>query len=243
MTGKAPRPTPLTDGLVLLDEPREDDAPAVLAAQDEDTRVAFGDHRPDTPQKANRWIAAARRLWAEPEDEFDGRYAVRRVGDLALVGWLQLWRAGEVAYVLAWLDPSARDAKLGTAAVRLACDHAFGALGVGAVRAHITPANARSRSLARSLGFRVHPEEFTSSKDRTGMALVYELPREAWPPSDPSATASEVDEARRALDAHDADPESDHPIYGPPEIVAFARQRRRAELEDALQLARRGSRA
>lgn len=90
MTGQAPRPTALTDGRVLYYEPREDDASAIVAAQDEDTRAAFGDHRPDTREKADRWIADARRLWAEPEAEFDGRYAVRRVGDPALVGWQRL---------------------------------------------------------------------------------------------------------------------------------------------------------
>lgn len=253
-----PLPRPLTDGRVLLDEPRLDDAPALLAAaSDPSTRRPFGASLPSTMDEAVEAITAARGLWAHQGEQFDARYVVRRQGEPVFVGWLRLWNEGAGIRVLAWFGPENRGHGLGTAAVRLACGFAFDGLAAPLVEAHITPDNGPSRSIVRGLGFGQRPGAgFTTSMDGSAMALVYQLPRGAWPPA--SETASEDDlrgelaEAERVLADHDANPDGDLPIVAPPgpwgeRIRQYSYVQRRAEHEDrverALQRIRRLRRA
>lgn len=235
------RPRSLSDGSVVLDEPVESDADAVVAAQDEATLAAFGEDRPNTPEKAARWIAAARRLWAEPAESFDGRWAIRRPMDPALVGWLRLHLEGDRASIRAWLAPEARGGGLGTAALTLAIGLAFDELGASVVEAHIIPANRGSRALARSLGFRITPDHITTSTDYAGMALVYELERDAWPPRHEPGDPAELAWAEAELAAYDP---ADHFLAVPPTPAGkLMRQhfetKRRAILEDAVEIAKR----
>ncbi|MEK6191353.1 MAG: GNAT family N-acetyltransferase [Chloroflexota bacterium] len=247
--GTVPRMRPLTDGLVVLDEPRDDDAPAMLrAARDPMTRRPFGASLPSTADEAKHAIATARGLWAKPGELFDGRWVVRRAGSPGFAGWLRLHSEGAGVRVMAWFGPENRGQGLGTAAVRLACGFAVDELGAALVEAHITPDNGPSRSIVRGIGFAQRPAAgFTTSKDGSGMALVYQLPRGAWPPKDDATTESgmrgELREALRALDEHDANPDGDLPIVAPPGprgalIRQYSYTQRRSEHEDRLERAR-----
>lgn len=244
-----PLPRPLRGGVVTLDEPRDQDAERMLAAAlDPMTRRPFGDSLPRTLEEAHRAINAARGLWREQGEHFDGRWAVRSGADPAFLGHLRLHAEGHGARVSAWIGPDARDRGLGTASVRLACGFAFEALRVPVVEAHITPDNDRSRSIVRGLGFGQRPGGgFTTSSDYAGMALVYQLARGMGPPADETSSEdelrTELAEAERELAKHDADPDGDAIVMGPPGphediIRGYFREQRRADHVDRVERAK-----
>lgn len=232
----------MRDGVVILDEPRDEDAERMLAAAlDPATRRPFGDSLPRTLEETHRAIEAARDLWRAQGEHFDGRWAVRVGDDPAFLGHLRLHAEGAGARVSAWFGPDARDCGLGTASVRLACGFAFDVLDVPLVEAHITPDNNRSRSIVRGLNFGQRPGAgFTTSSDYAGMELVYQLRRGKWPPvedaADESALRGELAEAERGLAEHDANPDGDLPIVGP--LREYGYVQRRAEHEDRVERAR-----
>lgn len=104
-----------------------------------------------------------------------------RSDELAIdpLGWLMLTQQAERANVRSWLGPAGRRQGYGTKAVRLACDFAFSDLDSQVVEANINPDNRPSRALALSLGFTINEVRLTTSADRSGMALLYEVPRTA----------------------------------------------------------------
>lgn len=224
----------------------------LAAASDPSTRRPFGQSLPSTSDQTMEAIAAARGLWAHQGTNFDGRFAVRRVGNGRFLGHLRLWDEGNGLRVLAWFGPSARGQGLGTAAVRLACRFAFEDLHALRVEAHITLDNGASRSIVRGLGFTLRPGgAFTSSKDMSGMALVYQLPRGEWPPREDNMgeadLAAELAEAERVMAEHDANPDGDLPIHRPPgphgdRIREFLYIERRAHHEDRVERARQSLR-
>jgi ribosomal-protein-alanine N-acetyltransferase len=60
-------------------------------------------------------------------------------------------RSGHLGY---WIDRAAAGRGFASLAVALACDHAFGAVGLHRVQADIRPENLRSQRLVERLGFR-----------------------------------------------------------------------------------------
>ena len=81
--------------------------------------------------------------------------AVRENGPWRLAGAVSLHitpysRSGEIG---CWLDGGHEGRGLASRAVAAVLDHGFGALGVERDSLHTEPANARSRALARRLGF------------------------------------------------------------------------------------------
>ena len=85
------------------------------------------------------------------------RFAARRPGSPALVGWVTLFHIEpprprtEMGYLL---DPALWGQGLGRRMVGLALDHAFGAIKVHKVEAEVDPENAGSCRLLDALGFR-----------------------------------------------------------------------------------------
>lgn len=85
------------------------------------------------------------------------RFAARRPGSSALVGWVTLFRIHpprprtEIGYLL---DPALWGHGLGRRMVALALDHAIESLGAQRIEAEVDPGNLASCRLLESLGFR-----------------------------------------------------------------------------------------
>jgi [ribosomal protein S5]-alanine N-acetyltransferase len=78
----------------------------------------------------------------------DGRLAGQVTVDNIVRGAL---RSGHLGY---WVDQEVSGRGLATTAVALACDHAFGPVGLHRLQADIRPENLRSQRLVERLGFR-----------------------------------------------------------------------------------------
>ena len=78
----------------------------------------------------------------------EGRLAGQVTIDNVVRGAL---RSGSLGY---WIDRSVAGRGMGSLAVALACDHAFGAVGLHRVQADIRPENLPSQRLVERLGFR-----------------------------------------------------------------------------------------
>lgn len=84
------------------------------------------------------------------------RFAARRRGSPALVGWVTLFRIEaprprtEIGYLL---DPALWGQGLGRQMIALALDHAIGGLGAQRIEAEVDPGNVASCRLLASLGF------------------------------------------------------------------------------------------
>lgn len=105
------------------------------------------------------------------------RFAARRPGSSALVGWVTLFRIDpprprtEIGYLL---DPALWGRGLGRRMVALALDHAIGGLETPRIEAEVDTGNLASCRLLESLGFqREGPlrERWRSGSDRQAMAL------------------------------------------------------------------------
>jgi ribosomal-protein-alanine N-acetyltransferase len=79
---------------------------------------------------------------------YDGRLAGQVTVDNIVRGAL---RSGHLGY---WLDAAVAGRGVGSLAVALVCDHAFGPVGLHRLQADIRPENGPSRRLVERLGFR-----------------------------------------------------------------------------------------
>lgn len=108
---------------------------------------------------------------------YEGRLAGQITVDNIVRGAL---RSGHLGY---WLDSAVAGRGVGSLAVALVCDHAFGPVGLHRLQADIRPENEPSRRLVERLGFR-HEGLFRDYlhidgawRDHLGYALVAgELP-------------------------------------------------------------------
>jgi ribosomal-protein-alanine N-acetyltransferase len=78
----------------------------------------------------------------------DGRLAGQVTIDNVVRGAM---RSGNLGY---WIDRAVAGRGVASLAVALACDHAFGAVGLHRLQADIRPENSRSQRLVQRLGFR-----------------------------------------------------------------------------------------
>jgi RimJ/RimL family protein N-acetyltransferase len=148
-------PPSLSDGLVILDAPTLDDAPAHCRGEDAEMRRRFDSPTPETPGSLEQARAAMAR-WIDQRDHGGPQfaYALRDPPGL-LAGGCELRRpAAECAEVSWWLFPDFRHRGLAVRAARLLCRAAFDNMPeLRRIEAHIDPDNHASRRVALSGGF------------------------------------------------------------------------------------------
>ena len=107
-------------------------------------------HTPSTYRAVRRVLAQRARLGTTLPFavRVEGRLAGQVTIDNVVRGAL---RSGSLGY---WIDRSVAGRGMGSLAVALACDHAFGEAGLHRVQADIRPENLASRRLVERLGFR-----------------------------------------------------------------------------------------
>jgi [ribosomal protein S5]-alanine N-acetyltransferase len=144
-------PETLTDGIVLLDSHRLEDAEAHLAAEDEEMRRRFDAARPATLEQTRnamaRWIegrAAGGSVFA---------YAVRRPDGLLIGGCELRMRSATTISASYWIFPRFRRLGHATRALALLLDAAAGIGGLRRVEMRIAPDNGASLRLAEKAGF------------------------------------------------------------------------------------------
>jgi len=144
-------PQTLTDGIVLLDVHRLEDAEAHLLGEDEEMRRRFNSLRPatleETRQAVERWIAGR----ADGGPMF--AYAMRKVSG-KLVGGCELrMRSASSANLSYWVLPSFRGRGLALRAVNLVSAAAEAIPGLRRLEVRIAPDNKSSRRIAVKAGF------------------------------------------------------------------------------------------
>jgi RimJ/RimL family protein N-acetyltransferase len=143
-------PETLTDGVLVLDAHRIEDAEAHLAGEDDEMRRRFDSLRPATLEETRgamaRWMA--QRAAGGPQFAYAARL------DGVLIGGCELRMltpaAANISYWLAW---NHRGRGHATRAVALLCDAAAAIDGLEAIEAHVAPDNLASRRLAERSGF------------------------------------------------------------------------------------------
>ncbi len=174
--------TPILHGEnVVLDALAPEDAPAMVAADDEDIRREWGRTDPLNLGSAGRRIAAAVESW-----EASGplrRWAVRSLCDRRFIGTvaLSVGPTGRGALVEAWIARADREARKGSEAVGLACDYGFDTIGLRYIDAKIKHDNCKSQGLATLLGFRRVRDEMDPRDDSP--VYVYRVFRSDWRPA------------------------------------------------------------
>jgi ribosomal-protein-alanine N-acetyltransferase len=107
-------------------------------------------HTPASYRAMRRAVARRARLGLTVP--FAIRVAGRLAGQVTLDNIVRgAMRSAHLGY---WIDRSVAGRGFATVAVALACDHAFGAVGLHRVQADIRPENLRSQRLVERLGFR-----------------------------------------------------------------------------------------
>jgi RimJ/RimL family protein N-acetyltransferase len=142
----------LRDDVVILDRFTPADVEAHVAGEDEEHARRFGWHPARSTAETAR---AAIQRWSD-DWENDGmtRAFAARLLDGTLVGGTQLrFKGEEVAQISYWIFPSWRRRGLAARVVRLACEFAFGSLGIERVEALIEPDNDASRRVLDKVGF------------------------------------------------------------------------------------------
>lgn len=165
----------LTDGLVLLDAFRLDDAAAHLAGEDIEHARRFGWH----PRRSTmRTVSTAIREWNASwrEGGLVVAFAVRQASDGLLVGGCELHRMEKEsgANLSYWTFPEHRRHGLATRAVRLITAFAFDELGIDRIQLMAAQDNAGSLGVARAVGFAATSQR---AGDRGERELVHELER------------------------------------------------------------------
>lgn len=173
----SPPPT-LSDGVTMLDPPRQDDAAAIVAAEDDAIRWAWDARAPVTLAGARRKIEAANRLWLTGAP--DWRLAIRAVGDSALIGWIRLHRRHDGGAVMdLWIAPAHRRAGHALRAVRLMCRYGFETQALPWIGVEIKPANSDSMALAVAAG--MEPNAQGVIRNEAGIFLTrYWITAERW---------------------------------------------------------------
>ncbi len=152
-------PFELTDGVVLLRAPGEDDVDRITACcQDPAIQEWTTVPSPYARADAEGFVAGfVQRGWADGSQH---NWAVRDAAAGALVGMVGLARrddgSAELGY---WLAPEARGRGLMGRAVALVVDAAFGRLGLHRLTWRAFVGNAASRAVAERAGFRIEPGE------------------------------------------------------------------------------------
>lgn len=107
-------------------------------------------HVPEAYRAMRR--AATRRARAGTSLPFAVRVEGRLAGQVTVDNIVQgALRSGNLGY---WLDSAVAGRGMGSLAVALVCDHAFGPVGLHRLQADIRPENLPSRRLVERLGFR-----------------------------------------------------------------------------------------
>jgi RimJ/RimL family protein N-acetyltransferase len=144
-------PDSLTDGVILLDSHRLEDAEAHLAGEDEEMMRRF-----DSAQKATlkqtravmaRWIAA--RAAGGPEIA----YALRRPSGVLTGGCATYLISPDRANVSYWIFPRFRGLGYATRAMALLCEAVARIAGLSQIEAHVDADNLASRRVAEKAGF------------------------------------------------------------------------------------------
>ena len=143
----------LSDGVVVLDRFRLDDAQAQLAGEDEEHARRFGWYPArSTLETVRTAILGWQEQWRTggPTRAF----AVRDAHTGELMGGCEVrLRGGGLARMSYWTFPAHRGRGLASRAVCLACSYAFRELGVKRMDLHIAADNVASRGVARRAGF------------------------------------------------------------------------------------------
>ena len=186
MTEPAYADISLGDGRLTLRPWRIDDAPVMTTAC-ADPEIALFCMMPAgyTAAMARDFIADAPRAWAEDGwlhlalTTADGRRPVGAVGVLRYQRPALRHRSAELGY---WVMPGERGRGLARAGVTLVTDWAFETLSLRRLAIGTMVANAASRRVARSLGFR--PEavlrDFRPCGVRRTDCVVYSLLSDEW---------------------------------------------------------------
>ena len=144
-------PEMLTDGIILLDAHRLEDAEAHWRGEDEEMRRRFDTMRPatldETRAAIGRWIdgrATGAPMFA---------YALRTLSGRLAGGCELRMRSTDSANISYWLFPAFRGRGYAGRAVALLCDAAARVAGLRRLEARIAPDNVRSRRVAEKAGF------------------------------------------------------------------------------------------
>ncbi len=144
---------PLTDGVVVLRAPREDDLAALTAAcQDPEiarwTRVPS----PYTEENARQWLARQSGERARGEGVSLAVTDAKEGSLLGMVGLVSISWEDARAEIGAWMASQARGQGVAQHSLRLLAGWAFHTLGFQRLEGLIHPLNKASRRLAESLG-------------------------------------------------------------------------------------------
>lgn len=145
----------ITDGTLVLDGLRRDDAIALVAVHDERIEPALEPSPVEPPlslEEATGLIDTWASEWA---DETGQRvFAVRRDGALIGVVKARISLGGWLATLDVRIAPSARGKGSGVRALRLVADYAIDLLGASRLRIDSQERNRPARALCESLGFK-----------------------------------------------------------------------------------------
>jgi RimJ/RimL family protein N-acetyltransferase len=146
----APR---LSDGVIVLDRHTLADADAHLAGEDEEQARRFGWYPArSTPEGVRGAIEKWQRQWASRSAT--RVFAIRERQTGALAGGCEVrLRDNRIAEMSYWVFPPFRGRGYAGRAIGLACEWAFGELGVERMEIYVEPDNAASRGAARRAGF------------------------------------------------------------------------------------------
>jgi RimJ/RimL family protein N-acetyltransferase len=163
-------PQSLSDGVILLDAHRLEDAQAHFEGEDEEMRRRFDAPRPPTLDETRaamvRWIEA--RTAGGPMFA----YALRHPGGLLMGGCELRLLSPDRASVSYWVFPKFRRRGYAARALALLCQGAVSIGGLKQIEAHIAPGNIASRRVAERAGFiESGSVEDTSSTGATAMRL------------------------------------------------------------------------
>jgi Acetyltransferases, including N-acetylases of ribosomal proteins len=144
-------PDSMTDGLVVLDAHRIDDAEAHHLGEDEEMRRRFDAERPatldETREAIERWIAG--RAAGAPMFA----YALRNPSGRLIGGCELRMRSMDSANVSYWLFPSFRGHGYAVRALSLLSDAANRVAGLNRLELRVSPENHASRRVAEKAAF------------------------------------------------------------------------------------------
>lgn len=169
----------LTDGVVVLDGLRPDDAPSLVACYDAAVAWAWFDAQPMTLERAQREVANSTAKWRRAS--LFRRFAIRRAGNPDIAGTLQLHPKPTDGSVLdLWLCLASRGQGVGKRAARLALAYGFHEMAVAWVEVEVRPENVASRALALAVGFEPIEGQWRQLHRNGPFIEPYRLTVERW---------------------------------------------------------------